>query len=89
MQEQYQELIEAHNIARHNVDLALSPPRDYTLEEKRRFTEEYDATAKAIDEAICAEFNALPRSFRRRCCVSSLSRTVSTRASGSASSSKI
>lgn len=64
MQEQYQELIEAHNIARHNVDLALSLPRDYTLEEKRRFTEEYDATAKAIDEAICAEFNALPPEFQ-------------------------
>lgn len=54
------QLIEDNQIAFLHADICLGSPESYSLDEKRQICENIDATNKAIDEAMRADFNSLP-----------------------------
>ena len=59
-------LSEEHEIAYLRGDLATSSPQSYSLEEMERISEEMDASTKAIDAAIRADFWSMPPEARGR-----------------------
>ncbi|MDU0347850.1 hypothetical protein [Actinomyces sp. MRS3W] len=54
------ELTQNEAVAYFKADLCLSDPDNYSLEEKREICDEMAATSKAIEDAIKADFEALP-----------------------------
>ena len=63
-QSQVNQLCEDNELAFFRADVCLSPPQSFTLEEKARICEDMDATNKAIEDAIRADFEALPPEFQ-------------------------
>jgi hypothetical protein len=59
-------LREDHEIAYLRRDLATSSPQSYSLEEMKRISEEMDASTKAIDAAMRADFWSMPAEARNR-----------------------
>ena len=59
-------LREEHEIAYLRGDLATSSPQSYSLEEMKRISEEMDASTKAIDAAMHADFWSMPAEARGR-----------------------
>ena len=49
-------LREEHEIAYLRADICLGSPQSYSLEEKRQICEDMDASTKAIDAAMRADF---------------------------------
>lgn len=58
--ENWNALLEDHEIARLHADVCISSPESYSLDEKRRICEEMDASTRAIDEAMRKDFATLP-----------------------------
>lgn len=59
-------LREEHKIAYLRADICLGSPQSYSLEEKRQICEDMDASTKAIDAAMRADFCSLPAEARDR-----------------------
>lgn len=59
-------LREEHEIAYLRADICLGSPQSYSLEEKRQICEDMDASTKAIDAAMRADFWSLPAEARDR-----------------------
>ena len=49
-----------HELAYFRADVCLGSPQSFSLEEKKAICEELEASTKAIDAAMRADFNALP-----------------------------
>ena len=56
----WQKLKEEHEIAYLRGELAAMNPESYSDEEARKIFEDMEASTKAIDDAMRAEFEALP-----------------------------
>ena len=54
------ELQQAEDMAYFRADLCLYSPESYTLDEKREICEQMESASKAIEDAIKADFEALP-----------------------------
>ena len=63
-QSQVNQLCEDNELAFFRADVCLSSPQSFTLEEKAKICEDMDATNKAIEDAIRADFEALPPEFQ-------------------------
>ena len=64
--EQWNTLREEHEIAYLRADICLGSPQSYSLEEKKRICEDMEASTKAIDAAMRAEFWSMPVEARSR-----------------------
>lgn len=62
--EQWQELAQEHELAFFRADVCLGSPQSYSLEEKRQICEDMDASTKAVDAAMRADFWSLPAEAR-------------------------
>ena len=65
-QSQVNQLCEDNELAFFRADVCLSSPQSFTLEEKAKICEDMDATNKAIEDAIRADFEALPPEFQNK-----------------------
>ena len=64
--DQWQELAEEHEMAYYRADVCLGSPQSFSLEEKKRICEEMEASTKAVDAAMRADFWSLPAEARDR-----------------------
>ena len=64
--EQWNNLREEHELAYFRADICLSSPESFSLEEKKRICEEIDASTKAVEAAIRADFWSMPKDVRKR-----------------------
>ena len=64
--DQWRELAEEHEMAYFRADVCLGSPQSFSLEEKKRICEEMDASTKAVDAAMRADFWSLPAEARDR-----------------------
>ena len=62
--EQWQELAQEHELAYLCADVCLGSPQSFSLEEKRRICEDMDASTKAVDAAMRADYWSLPAEAR-------------------------
>ena len=60
------QLNEAEQMAYFRADICLASPESYTLEEKRQICEDMVSTFKAIENAMCADFEQMPPELRSR-----------------------
>lgn len=58
--DQWQELAQEHELAYFRADVCLGSPQSYSLEEKRQICEDMEASTKAVDAAMRADFETLP-----------------------------
>lgn len=54
-------LCNAEDMAYFRADLCLYSPESYSLEEKKEICNDMFKTSKAIQDAMCADFEQLPR----------------------------
>ncbi|ACV22414.1 Uncharacterised protein [Slackia heliotrinireducens] len=66
MNADWNHLREEHEIAYLRADICLGSPQSYSLEEKRQIYEDMDASTKAIDAAMRADFWSMPAEVRSR-----------------------
>ena len=64
--EQWQELAQEHEMAYFRADVCLGSPQSYSLEEKRQICEDMEASTKAVDAAMQADFWSLPAEAREK-----------------------
>ena len=57
-------LREEHEIAYLRADICLGSPQSYSLEERKQICADMEASTKAIDAAMRADFESLPPEFR-------------------------
>ena len=62
----WNELMEEHEIAYLRADVCLGSPQSFSLDEKRRICEDMDASTKAVDTAMRADFWSMPSEARSR-----------------------
>ena len=62
----WNELVEEHEIAYLRADVCLGSPQSFSLDEKRRICEDMDASTKAVDAAMRADFWSMPSEARSR-----------------------
>ena len=62
----WNELMEEHEIAFLRADICLGSPQSFSLDEKRRICEDMDASTKAVDAAMRADFWSMPSEARSR-----------------------
>ena len=65
-EKQWQDLAEEHELAYFRADVCLGSPQSFSLEEKKAICEEMEASTKAIDGAMRADFWSLPPEVRSR-----------------------
>ena len=64
--EQWETLAQEHELAYFRADVCLGSPQSFSLEEKKAICEEMDASTKAIDAAMRADFWSMPAEARSR-----------------------
>ena len=62
----WNELMEEHEIAYLRADICLGSPQSYSLDEKKRICEDMDASTKAVDAAMRADFWSMSAEARSR-----------------------
>lgn len=62
--EQWQELAQEHELAYFRADVCLGSPQSFSLEEKKQICEDMDASTKAVDAALRADYWSLPAEAR-------------------------
>lgn len=62
----WNDLMGEHEIAYLCADICLGSPQSYSLEEQKRICEDMDASAKAMDTAMRADFWSMPAEMRSR-----------------------
>ena len=62
----WNELMEEHEIAYLRADICLGSPQSYSLDEKKRICDDMDASTKAVDAAMRADFWSMPAEVRSR-----------------------
>ena len=63
-EKQWQDLAEEHELACFRADVCLGSPQSFSLEEKRQICEDMDASTKAVDAAMRADFWSLSAEAR-------------------------
>ena len=53
----WSELMEEHELAYFRADVCLGSPQSYSLDEKKQICKEMDASTKAVDAAMRADFS--------------------------------
>lgn len=64
--DQWQELAEEHEMAYFRADVCLGSPQSFNLEEKKQICADMEASTKAVDAAMRADFWSLPAEARDR-----------------------
>ena len=59
-EKQWQDLAEEHELAYFRADVCLGSPQSFSQEEKRQICEDMDASTKAVDAAMRADFWSMP-----------------------------
>ena len=62
--DQWQELTQEHELAYFRADVCLGSPQSFSLEEKKQICEDMDASTKAVDAALRADYWSLPAEAR-------------------------
>ena len=60
-QQEWNDLREDHELAFFKADVCLGSPQSFSLDEKKQICEEMEASTAAIDAALKADFESLPR----------------------------
>lgn len=66
MEDKIRALHTEQELAMLRADLAISSPQSYTLDEMRSISEDLDVKTEALDDAIRADFDAMPPEVRAR-----------------------
>ena len=64
--EQWETLAQEHEMAYFRADVCLGSPQSFSLEEKKAICKEMDASTKAVDAAMRADFWSMPAEARSR-----------------------
>ena len=64
--EQWQELAQEHELAFFRADVCLGSPQSFSLEEKKQICEDTDASTKAVNAALRADYWSLPAEAREK-----------------------
>ena len=62
--DKWQELAQEHELAYFRADVCLGSPQSFSLEEKKQICEDMDASTKAVDAALRADYWSLPAEAR-------------------------
>ena len=58
--EEWNDLMQEHELAYFKADVCLGSPHSFSLDEKKRICDEMQASTAAVDAAIKADFESLP-----------------------------